>query len=68
MSDKRTCTDCQHWKLDGGWAGTEETIGETFDTRCGKGYWVCDPMYYTREQFRKDIATAQKCPDFDEQP
>jgi hypothetical protein len=60
-----TCIDCQHWDVDLGWAGSDVTPGDPPRMECNKSHWYLCTSTDSREEYRKCLHMAQKCPDFE---
>ena len=64
MSIGRSCLDCKHLSLDGGWIGTDVTPGTPMTWQCMKGRYDLDTSDLSRERVKSVLDLADGCPEF----
>lgn len=63
----RACLFCQHWDFYPGHPGYSEwTLGDVWESRCGKGHWRMTGYDDDEADWRRNMAKGADCKDFEE--
>jgi hypothetical protein len=58
---------CKHFRFEAGSAGYSElTPGTDWDSGCAKGKWALSGYHVTERDWRRTLAMAETCEQFDE--